>query len=163
MSGWAASTDLAPEIFWLLVGVSTLGSFITVTMGIGGGVLVLAVMANFIPSGALIPVHGLVQLGSNLYRSVLFRNAIKWVVVPRFVAGSIIGVVLGGMLVVELPPAIIQLCVGMFALWSLLGKSPAWLGQRAVVVGGVSSFLTMFFGATGVFVGKVKGGARGTV
>ncbi|MGB0217053.1 MAG: hypothetical protein ACPF9E_16595 [Alteromonas oceani] len=46
-------------------------SFVTGTMGLGGGMLLLVVMASVIPIAALIPVHGLVQLGSNASRAVM--------------------------------------------------------------------------------------------
>ncbi len=48
----------------ILVITSLLTSMLTAAMGIGGGVLLLAVMASIVPVAALIPVHGLVQLGS---------------------------------------------------------------------------------------------------
>ena len=48
-----------------LMGISFLGSFITAAFGIGGGVVVLAVLATLLPPAALIPVHGVVQFGSN--------------------------------------------------------------------------------------------------
>lgn len=148
------STNLAPDVFLLLVTTSVIGSFLTVTLGIGGGVFVLAVMANLIPASVLIPVHGVVQLGSNSYRSLLFRRNISWCVVPGFLVGSGIGIGLGGLLVTEIPPSIIQLCVGLFVLWNLFVKAPVWLGRSVTAIGGISSFLTMFIGATGIFVGN---------
>ncbi len=54
-----------------LFAASFAGSFITVTFGLGGGVLVLALMASVLPTAALIPVHGVVQLGSKLFRRIL--------------------------------------------------------------------------------------------
>src|SRR5690606_34410206 len=69
-----------------------------------------------------------------------------------FLLGSVIGVALGGLLVVELPPAAIQIGVGAFILWTVFATVPAFLRHSAWVAGGASSFLTMFFGATGPFV-----------
>jgi uncharacterized membrane protein YfcA len=42
--------------------------------------------------------------------------------------------------------------VGLFVIWSVFSHPPAWLRNWPVVTGGISSFLTMFFGATGLFV-----------
>ena len=53
----------------VLLGASFLGSFITVAFGIGGGGFFLAVLAALVPPAALIPVHGVVQFGSNLGRT----------------------------------------------------------------------------------------------
>ena len=54
-----------------LVFLSFLTSAITASIGGGGGLLMLAAMATVIPAAAVIPVHGLVQLGSNGGRALL--------------------------------------------------------------------------------------------
>lgn len=143
---------LEPGTFWVLVAVSFVSSFITVALGIGGGALLLAVMASVMPPAALIPVHGVIQVGSNALRlAVLFRH-VHWPPVLTFLIGTVIGVALGGALVVNLPPGAILIGVGGFVIWSVLSRPPAWLSRLPVVTGLISSFLTMFFGATGVFV-----------
>jgi hypothetical protein len=48
-------TGLALWSFALLCGVSFLGSFIAAALGLGGGALVLATMALFLPPAVLIP------------------------------------------------------------------------------------------------------------
>lgn len=131
---------------------SFLASFITVALGIGGGALLLAVMASLMPPAALIPVHGVIQLGSNLSRAGVLRAHIFWPPVAVFVIGTVIGVALGGVLVVNLPPAMVQIGVGVFVIWSVAMRPPKWLSKQPLVIGAISSFLTMFFGATGVFV-----------
>lgn len=135
-----------------LAAASFVASFITVALGIGGGALLLAVMASLMPPAALIPVHGAVQLGSNLFRAALLLGHIHRPPFAAFAAGSAIGVALGGSLVVNLPPAAVQIGVGLFVIWSVLARPPAWLSRVPLLTGGISSFLTMFFGATGVFV-----------
>ena len=50
---------------FFLVATSFVASFITAAFGIGGGALLLAFMATLVPTAALIPVHGVIQLGSN--------------------------------------------------------------------------------------------------
>lgn len=143
---------VGPWVFAALVGVSFLGSFITVAFGIGGGGLVLAVLAALMPPAALIPVHGVVQLGSNAGRAVMLWRHIFRPALPGFVLGTIVGVAIGGMIVVDLPPAFVQIGVGVFIIWSVISKPPAWLKRWPWLTGGISSFLTMFFGATGLFV-----------
>jgi len=121
-------------------------------MGIGGGAMVLAVMASLVPPAALIPVHGMIQFGSNVNRALVMGKHTFWPPVAAFGIGSIFGVAIGGAIVIDLPPAYVQIGVGMFVIWSVMRKPSKWLVQWPAVTGLISSILTMFFGATGVFV-----------
>lgn len=144
--------ELGPLAGIALLGVSFLGSFITAAFGIGGGVVVLATFASLLAPAALIPVHGVIQLGSNSGRAVIMREHIDWPVWTMFVIGTAIGVAIGGVIVIDLPPAVIQIAIGCFILWTIFGTPPAIFRRSAWVVGVFSSALTMFFGATGPFV-----------
>ncbi|OWU67407.1 hypothetical protein ATO2_15135 [Roseovarius sp. 22II1-1F6A] len=144
--------EMSTFVFVVLLVISFVASFITVAFGIGGGALMLAVMATLVPPLALIPTHGVIQWGSNFGRMVLTWRHIFWRAVPGFLVGSIIGAGLGSLLVVNIPPALVQIAVACFILWSLLGKPFTAIRNWPVTVGAVSSFLTMFFGATGMFV-----------
>lgn len=131
---------------------SFIGSFMTVALGIGGGALMLAIMASLLPPAALIPVHAVIQLGSNLFRALIMWRHIHWPPVGAFAIGCVLGVSLGGAVAVSLPGPLVLIGVGLFVIWSVLAKPPAWLSQYPFVTGAFSSVLTMFFGATGVFV-----------
>ena len=144
--------ELGPLTGLALLGVSFLGSFITAAFGIGGGVVVLAVFASLLSPAALIPVHGVIQLGSNAGRAIIMREHISVAVFVPFLIGALAGVVLGAIVVVDLPPAAVQISVGCFILWTIVAKPPAFLKRAAWIAGSVSTFLTMFFGATGPFV-----------
>ncbi|MEM7190011.1 MAG: sulfite exporter TauE/SafE family protein [Pseudomonadota bacterium] len=149
--------EIDPLIAVGLLAISFLGSFITAAFGIGGGVVVLAVLASLLPPAALIPVHGVVQLGSNAGRTLIMRAHISWPIIGSFLIGALIGVGIGGMIVIDLPASVIQIVVGLFVLWTIFFKPPAFLRKAAWIAGGVSSLLTMFFGATGPFVaGYIK-------
>lgn len=152
-----AGLSLLPEgmeqaVLLLLLGTSFLASFITVAFGIGGGGLLLAMMATLVPTAALIPVHGLIQLGSNAGRMGLLLRSVSWHALPGFALGSVVGTLTGGLVVVELPASAVQIGVGLFVVWTVFARPPQWLRRLPVVTGIVSSFLTMFFGATGLFV-----------
>ena len=74
-----------------LVALSGFTSLLTAAVGIGGGLLMLAAMTFVVPVEALIPVHGVVQLGSNLGRSfILARSAVPRLLVP-FAVGAAVG------------------------------------------------------------------------
>ena len=136
----------------LLVVASLVTSFITAAFGIGGGFTLLAFLALLLPPAALIPVHGIVQLGSNGGRVAIMAKDVLWRPILPFVIGTMIGAGIGGMVVVQLPPWAVQLALGIFIIWVVFAKLPP-IQQRYILLGGiVSSFLTMFFGATGNFI-----------
>jgi uncharacterized membrane protein YfcA len=136
----------------LLVAASLVTSFISAAFGIGGGFTLIALLALLLPPAALIPVHGIVQLGSNAGRVGIMLTDVVWRPVLPFVIGTVIGAGLGAMVVVQLPPWAVQLALGIFIIWAVFAKLPP-IQQRYILLGGVvSSFLTMFFGATGNFI-----------
>ena len=143
---------LDPATAALLLAASFTGSFVTVAMGIGGGALLLAIMAASLPPAAVIPVHGVIQVGSNALRAVLMLKHTHWPPFAAFALGTVAGALIGGNIAMSLPPHIALIGLGAFIIWSVLGRPPAWLSRWPALNGGISSFLTMFFGATGPFV-----------
>ncbi len=148
-------TGLALWSFLLLCGVSFLGSFITAALGLGGGSLVLATLALFLPPAVLIPVHGTVQLGSNLGRAALMRSDILTGIVPAFLAGTLLGAAIGVQFVIALPIALLQGVLALFILYAtwapkFQARNP---GKRTFFgVGVLGAFATMFVGATGPLI-----------
>ncbi|KPA19985.1 Sulfite exporter TauE/SafE [Shimia sp. SK013] len=150
-------SDLTQFAALALLATSFAGSFITAAFGIGGGIAFLAACAVLLPPAAIIPIHGVVQLGSNSVRALMFIRHVMWTALPAFVIGSLVGIAIGGSVVVSLPGWVIQSVVGFFILWVVFARPPKWLAQWPLVTGVISSFLTMFFGATGPFVaGYIK-------
>jgi uncharacterized membrane protein YfcA len=143
---------------WLFAGLSLAsfgGAFIAVTMGVGGGVFLLAVMAMFFPPAILIPLQGIVTLGTVASLVVFMWRHMLWATLLPFSCGAIVGAALGAQIFVVLPTALLQGLIGGFILvlaWlpkiSTHGSEP----KRFAVLGGVSTFLGMFVGATGVLV-----------
>ncbi len=157
-------TGLALWSFLLLCGVSFLGSFISAAMGLGGGALVLAAMALFMPPAVLIPVHGMVQLGSNGGRAALMRSHILLEIVPAFLIGTILGAAIGVQLVIALPIAVLQGVLAAFILYStwapkFRASNP---GRRTFFgLGALVAFVTMFVGATGPLIAPFIAAASG--
>jgi len=115
----------------------------------------LATMAQLIPVKAIIPVHGVVQLGSNTGRALVMLKDVHWHTLFYFALGSILGAIIGGQLVVSLPIDLLRAILGLFILFAVWG--PKFVSKLAnaktLLIGGVlSTFLTMFIGATGPFV-----------
>ena len=152
MAGLMPPPDIGGTVALVLLAASFAASFITVAFGIGGGAALLAIMASLVPPAALIPVHGVVQTGSNLGRALMTAGHVHWSAVPTFAAGSVIGASVGGVLVIGIPPSMVQIGVGLFIIWSVLATPPRAIRDWPFGIGAASSFLTMFFGATGPFV-----------
>lgn len=151
-----AGTGLSVAGFFILCLVSFLGSLIAGALGLGGGVLVLATMANLLPPLALVPIHGVVQLGSNLSRAMMsWRQTLIAIVTPFFI-GTLIGAAIGAQFVVALPKSLLQLVIALFILAStwlpnLQSKSAGKV--KFFFVGIITTIVTMFVGGTGVLVG----------
>lgn len=136
----------------LLVFASFFTSALTAAFGLGGGLTLLALLGLFLPVAVLIPVHGLVQLGSNAGRAFVQRRAVAWGALPPFFAGALVGALLGAYFVVELPEPVLQLALGLFILLIAYVKVPGMGRLRApgfALAGAATTFLGMFFGATG--------------
>lgn len=153
MVEWLVPADVGLTASVALVLFSALTSFVTAAAGIGGGIMMVAVMAVLMPTHAVIPVHGVVQIGSNGGRTAIMLRNVQWQVILPFCAGSVVGAGIGGLTVVELPPAILNIGLAFFILYSVWVPPMAAPGRfKVVATGAFSSFLTMFFGATGTFV-----------
>ena len=139
----------------LLILTAGLTSLITAAMGIGGGVLLLAIMATIVPVAALIPVHGLVQLGSNGNRAWMTRQHTDWALVKRFILGAVLGALIASFIVVQLPLNWIQFSVAAFILYLVWGPKPGKHSLSApgqLVAGAITTVVSMFVGATGPLV-----------
>jgi len=143
---------VSPLTALALIIISAFTSFITAAFGIGGGVVLIGVLATLLPPAALIPVHGLVQFGSNVGRLAIMRAHVVWAVFPAFMIGNILGAASGGLIAVNLPAPAVQIGIGAFILFSVYMKIPNIGRQTSWIAGFVASFLAMFFGATGPFV-----------
>ena len=148
--------DLLPHyVFYGLILLSCFTSMLSIAAGIGGGTIMLAVIAQVLPVAAIIPVHGMVQLGSNFGRAIVLVPHVNRHLLGWFLAGSVCGAFLGGQIVVSLPTSILQGVLGAFILYSVWNPSLKIFkaSDGGLFAGGlVSTLLTMFVGATGPFV-----------
>ncbi|WP_328186444.1 sulfite exporter TauE/SafE family protein [Marinobacter sp. OP 3.4] len=134
---------------------SAFTSMVTAALGAGGGVMLLALMAMWIPPAAVIPVHGMIQLGSNAGRMTLAWRHIDWRVIAAFAPGVLLGAVAGSLVLVQLPPWAWQVTIALFVLYLCWGPKlpPLALGRSGILVASaLTSFISLFVGATGPLV-----------
>lgn len=140
--------------FAVLVTASFFTSAVSAAMGIGGGLILLALMANIMPASAIIPVHATVQLGSTVGRVVILFRHVDWGVVLWFTLGGVVGALLGGQVAINLPPESLQLAIGAFILyttWMPIFRLSASRRSLALLGGG-TSFLSMLVGGIAPFI-----------
>lgn len=151
---------VSPLAAALVVVASFFTSALTASFGLGGGLALLAIMSALFPPIAVIPVHGVAQLGSNLSRFTLQRRDVVWRIVAWFALGGVIGTLAGGRLYVALPEEALKAGVGLFVLYTVWGPKPKSFApgvKTFFVTGAIAAFLTMFFGATGPIAASMLG------
>jgi uncharacterized membrane protein YfcA len=152
-----------------LAALALAASALSAVTGVAGGVILLSGLLVVVPTTAVVPLHGAVQLSACGARIASFRRHIRWDVAARFVAGLIPGSFLGLLLVawlVTISPSVLKALIATAILLSLLapkkrkknGESEAPTGHEPAVDArrhGVL-FVTMgaIVGALGILVGS---------
>ena len=150
---------IPPELSMLsaagLVALSFFTSALTAAVGIGGGLLLLTVMVSFLPPIIVLPVHGVIQLGSNGGRLAVMRQHVDWRILGFFAIGSILGVILAGQVFINLSLEVLRVLLGLFVLYAVWTPKlkPSNIGLKGYTLVGIgTTFITMFVGATGPLV-----------
>jgi uncharacterized membrane protein YfcA len=140
-------------LFWLITLTSFFASAISGAFAIGGGFLMLAVIASILPISAVVPMHSALMLGTSIGRSVFFWRYVHWPITIPFVLGCLIGAPAGARIHVDLPEVLIALVVGLFILAATWFPPVAWRPQMRhpfLVVGLLHSFLSAMFSFGGL-------------
>ena len=148
-------SPLSAGVNLILVLLSVVTSALSAAAGIGGGTLLIIAMAQVMPATAMIPVHGMVQVGSNGGRALMTWRHVRRDIVAAFLPGVIVGAVVAAWLLIRLPYGVLELCIAAFVLYSCWGPG---LPQRAVgrtgtvIAGALTTLLSSFVGASGPMV-----------
>ncbi|MBD1577636.1 MULTISPECIES: sulfite exporter TauE/SafE family protein [Vibrio] len=150
---------LSDSQFYFLILLSGMTSMLNTIIGVGGGATLIAFMITMIPAQAVIPVHAVVQLGSNAGRAFLMRKYIERKFLGWYFVGAVIGAIIGGQLALNLPTRYLELILAVFILissWVPINLSLK--GTKGLVgIGFLTTFLSMFVGATGpLLIATVK-------
>ena len=139
--------DLTSIQILSLILVSFATCFFSGIIGIGGGLILLAFYATVLPITAVIPVHGFLQFWNNLWRAILTRD-FHAPVLRSFIMGFFVGTGISMLFAVSLSAPILQISIGIFVLYSVLGNIPA-LSQRYLFFGStISMVLSFIIGGT---------------
>jgi len=117
----------------------------------------LAVLGLDMPVTSVLPIHGVVQLGSNSARLILQRRYLIRPLLLWFSLGSLIGITLGASIVIAIPDWLAKWALALFILWSVYRKkaessTKPHRHHYFVLSGAISGFCTMLVGATGPLV-----------
>ena len=136
--------ELSEFTIYFLIFASMVTSFISSAFGIGGGAILIGLLAIKLPPFALLPIHGIVQIGSNFGRTLIFLKDVKRDVLVPFSIGTVLGSFIGGTFFIQIEPWLLQLIVALFILWSVFGKIPAIGATHVVLVECFLVFLQCF-------------------
>lgn len=141
----------------LVIGAAAVATSILSAMaGLGGGIILLVVIAQFFVPALAIPIHGGIQLVSNGSRAAILRRDIAWRSVGLSALLLLPASMVGVLLATSVPAAATRFAIGAFVLvvaWRpglLKRKNADGLSDRALIgVGALSGFLNTTVGASG--------------
>ena len=135
-----------------MIVLSFFTSFFSTAFSIGGGIVMLVVLSPLLPTSSLIPVHGIIQLGSNFGRAILLFKYIKRDAILPYAIGCIVGSFLGASIFTNIPEQYIKLAIGSFIIFSVFGKLPKVKNGYLWLAGFVVSFMAMLLGVSGLLM-----------
>ena len=136
----------------LLFFIVLLTSSLTSAVGLGGGLILIGILTNFLPPLSVIPAHAFIQLSSNASRAWLNLDVINWRWLGQFTIGSSIALVCLWPLLNQISGEHFPLFIALYLLTS------QWLPDfdnrfrmlnNVFVIGFVQTGMGFFVGATG--------------
>jgi uncharacterized protein len=137
----------------LILGVLTFfTSAVAGIVGIGGGMMLIVILPSFLPLNALIPVHGLTQISSNISRAIFGYKDVQLEVIPKFLLGSVIGIGMFAAVLSLISLEYVPLFIGVYillSLWSEKFNEKVKRYESYFLAGFFQTGLSMVVGATG--------------
>lgn len=137
----------------LILGLITFfTSTIAGIVGVGGGMMLIVILPSFLPLNALIPIHGLTQVSSNLSRAIFGYKDIQYEVIPKFLLGSAIGIGMFAAVLNLISLEYVPLFIGVYillSLWSEKFNEKIKRYESYFLAGFFQTGLSMVVGATG--------------
>ena len=151
----------------ILIVAAFITSAISAVIGMGGGIILLGIMAIVIPEGYMvIALHGIIQLVSNTTRTYIFKEHLKKDLIIEFLKGAFIGLCLSALIISiiinlsnvqsanEIKVELLKPLIGCFIIWYLFLKKPKKVSPNRsfVPMGVISGVSTVFIGAIGPLI-----------
>ena len=151
----------------ILVLSAFMTSSISAVLGMGGGIILLGIMAILIPEGYMvIALHGIIQLISNAIRTYVFRKHLKRNLIEQFSIGAFCGVGLSTIIIFifmiffqvssanEIKVDILKPLIGLFIIWYLFlkKKKKEKTINSFIKVGLIAGISSIFIGAVGPLI-----------
>lgn len=132
--------------------LATATSFITAVVGMGGGLLLLALLPSFLPPNSVIPIHGTVQLSSNFSRFFFQIRSNLWKPFILFSMGGVLGAVSGGFFLqkinIDYIPVIMSILI-LTILWTSVNTLLSKVPGKFLSLGIIQTSLSLYVGAVG--------------
>ena len=150
-----------------LIFAAFITSSISAVLGMGGGIILLGIMAILIPEGYMVvALHGIIQLFSNTTRAYIFRKHIIYKIVRQYFFGAIAGALISSIIIIallqlfnvqsanEIKIEILKPLIGIFIIWYLFLKKKREItnSKSFLLVGGIGGLSSIFVGAVGPLV-----------
>lgn len=137
----------------ILLGLLTFfTSTVAGVVGLGGGMILIAVLPSFLPLTALIPVHALTQMSSNFSRAIFGFNDIQTEVIPKFLFGSLLGISLFACIIYYISLSYVPVFIAVYillSLWSSKFNQRIKRYESYFLAGFFQTGLSIVVGATG--------------
>ena len=147
---------ISQDTLLLLVITSFIASAWTAAIGVGGGTLVLAVLVIVVPVTAVVPLHSMVQLGSNSGRAIMTYRHISTPIFNRLLlgttAGTLLALPLSAFWLSEHQLTLLLAFVTLAVTWLPLPVIQQRKPRNDIIFGAGLSFLGVFVSATGPLV-----------
>jgi len=137
----------------IILGLITfLTSGMTAMIGVGGGMVLIAIVPSLLPAAAIIPIHAINQWTSNFSRAFFSYKDVQLKVIPMFLLGSVIGVMCMSVVIYFISLSYIPVFIGLYILLSLhseVFKQKLRKFENYFIIGFFQTGLSMVVGATG--------------
>ena len=118
----------------------------------GGGILLIAAMPGFVPLSALIPLHGAVQVASNVSRALMGLRHVRVSLFISFAGGALVGSCMGALALPHFSWDYLPVPLGVLIIlltWAPPPEKPLSIPGKFVTAGAVQTFLALFIGVAG--------------
>lgn len=152
--------SLADPHLWLLLATYFCTSAFSAAVGMGGGIMITAVLATMLPIHAVLPVQSTMLFFNTGYRLWLYRLYADWKLAAPFLLGLAVGSTAGAFVYVNMSEHVLELLLGITILLFIWWPGGAGVLTRSkpvqVALGAIHGFITSITGIGGLLQGVLS-------